>query len=61
MNVFVTGATGVIGRRVIPVLHRDGHTVTAVVRSDWSRLRLAQLGVTTVVADLFDRDGLARL
>jgi nucleoside-diphosphate-sugar epimerase len=46
---------------VIPVLQRDGHTVTAVVRSDRSRQRLAQLGVTTVVADLFDRDGLARV
>ena len=29
MRIFVTGATGVIGRRVIPALTRAGHTVTA--------------------------------
>jgi uncharacterized protein YbjT (DUF2867 family) len=32
MRVFVTGATGFIGRALIPRLQRDGHAVTAWVR-----------------------------
>src|SRR5690349_17459591 len=31
-NVFVTGGTGYIGRRLIPLLQKRGHTVTALVR-----------------------------
>jgi uncharacterized protein YbjT (DUF2867 family) len=30
MHVFVTGATGVIGRRLVPLLVRAGHQVSAV-------------------------------
>jgi uncharacterized protein (TIGR01777 family) len=33
MRVLVTGATGFIGRALVPVLRRDGHQITAWVRS----------------------------
>ena len=33
MNVFVTGGTGYIGRRLIPELSRRGHRIRALVRS----------------------------
>ena len=33
MRVFVAGATGVIGRRLVPALLDEGHQVTAMVRS----------------------------
>ena len=33
MRVFVAGATGVIGRRLVPILREHGHEVTGMVRS----------------------------
>ena len=53
MRIFITGATGVIGRRVVPRLIEDGHDVTAVGRSAEKRGALARLGATAVDADLF--------
>lgn len=47
-RVFVTGATGVIGRRVVPELVRLGYGVTAVGRTDEKRATLAKMGATPV-------------
>ena len=33
MKVFVAGASGVIGRRLVPMLVERGHEVTAMTRS----------------------------
>ena len=54
MRVFVTGATGVVGRRLIPILRGQGHDVTAVARSDDARARFRAQGVEPVYVDLFD-------
>jgi len=54
MHVFLTGATGVIGRRAIPDLVAAGHRVTAVGRAPEKRDLLARLGATPVQVDLFD-------
>lgn len=54
MRIFITGATGVVGRRVIRSLLAAGHYVTAVVRSADKRRRLGDLGVNPVDVDLFD-------
>ena len=54
MNVFVTGATGVLGRATLPLLVRDGHTVHALARSDANEALIRELGATPVRADLFD-------
>lgn len=60
MRVVVFGATGVIGRRAVPLILRDGHRVTAVGRSP-DRLRsLANLGASTIALDLFDREAVKR-
>jgi nucleoside-diphosphate-sugar epimerase len=58
MRVFVTGATGVIGRRVVPLLVRSGHAVTALSHSAAKRAMLERAGATVVAADLFDRHAL---
>lgn len=54
-RVFVTGATGVLGRRVVPQLVAEGHSVTAVARSAAKADELRIAGATPVGVDLFDR------
>ena len=54
MRVFVAGATGVVGRRLIPLLVDAGATVTAVARSDMKAAQLRKQGATPRKVDLFD-------
>ena len=54
MRVFITGATGVLGRRVVPALIAQGHEVLAVGRSPDKRAALERIGARPVDADLFD-------
>jgi len=58
MRILVCGATGVVGRRAIPLLVSDGHTVTAAVRKPVPDFGKA--GVKSVAIDLFDFDALRR-
>src|SRR5947208_2221175 len=60
MRIFVTGATGVIGRRVVPLLTAAGHSVTGVARSAEKRVALERTGARAVHVDLFDRDNVRR-
>jgi nucleoside-diphosphate-sugar epimerase len=59
-RIFVAGATGVIGRRVVPQLVGQGHAVTGLVRRSGDADWLRGLGAEAVVGDVFDRDGLLR-
>src|ERR1051326_8027575 len=54
MDVFVTGATGVLGRAAIPRLVDAGHRVRGLVRSEQNAALLRHLGVEPAHADLFD-------
>src|SRR5262249_55705931 len=58
MKVFVTGATGVLGRPTVQRLVAAGHEVNALARSDKNDELLRQLGATPVRAGLFDRHAL---
>jgi nucleoside-diphosphate-sugar epimerase len=52
--VFVTGATGVIGRPAVAALVAAGHAVTGVARTDAAARGLADAGARPVTVDLFD-------
>lgn len=54
MHVFLAGATGAIGRRVLPLLLADGHQVTAMVRSDQAARAVEKAGATAALADAMD-------
>lgn len=55
MRVFVAGGTGVIGRRLIPMLTAAGHQVTATTRSAGKAGLLRTLGAEPAIADGLDR------
>jgi nucleoside-diphosphate-sugar epimerase len=54
MDIFIAGATGVMGRRVVPSLVEKGHRVTAIGRSRQAREQLERAGARPVEVDLFD-------
>jgi nucleoside-diphosphate-sugar epimerase len=60
LRILVTGATGVVGRRLVPLLVGAGHAVTALGRSREKRRALEQMGAAPAEADLFDVESLRR-
>jgi nucleoside-diphosphate-sugar epimerase len=60
MNVFVAGATGAIGRQLVPQLVERGHEVTGMTRSEARQRLVRELGGRPVVADALDPDAVAR-
>jgi 2-alkyl-3-oxoalkanoate reductase len=59
-TVFVTGATGVLGRATVPQLLASGYTVRALSRGEANDASIRALGAEPVRGDLFDPDSLAR-
>jgi nucleoside-diphosphate-sugar epimerase len=53
-RVFVTGASGVLGRRVVPTLIDRGCVVTANVRTPAAKREVELRGATACTVDLFD-------
>ncbi|HYM40346.1 MAG TPA: NAD(P)-dependent oxidoreductase [Thermoplasmata archaeon] len=60
MKVFIAGATGVLGRRVVPLLRDRGHDVVGLSRGSEIDTTLRSLGAQPIRADLFDVGSLAR-
>ncbi len=56
MRIFLAGATGAIGRRLVPLLVGAGHEVTGSTRSVEKAAGLRAAGVKPVVLDAFDAD-----
>ena len=53
-RIFLAGATGVIGVRLLPLLLAEGHTVAAMTRSESKRESLTEVGAEPVVCDVYD-------
>jgi nucleoside-diphosphate-sugar epimerase len=60
MRIFVAGATGALGRRLLPLLIGNGHQVTAMTRTNGKVAGLRAAGAEPVVADALDREAVAR-
>jgi nucleoside-diphosphate-sugar epimerase len=59
MRVFVAGATGAIGRELVPRLVVAGHEVHGMTRTESKRAMLFDMGAVPVVADALDADQVA--
>ena len=60
MKVFVAGATGALGKQLVPRLVAAGHEVTGMTRSESKRDAVRALGAMPVVADALDPEAVAR-
>jgi nucleoside-diphosphate-sugar epimerase len=60
MRVFVAGATGAIGKQLVPRLVAAGHAVHGMTRSESKWAMLHELGAAPVVADALDSDQVAQ-
>ncbi len=58
MKIFVAGASGVIGRRLVPMLVAAGHDVHGASRSAEKSALLRELGATPCVVNVFDQGAL---
>jgi nucleoside-diphosphate-sugar epimerase len=61
MRVFLAGATGVIGRRLTPLLLAQGHQLTCLVRRESDAAAMRRQGAEAALADVFDADRLRQV
>jgi len=60
MKVFVAGATGALGKQLVPQLVAKGHEVVGMTRTEAKRDQLRSVGAQPVVADALDGDAVER-
>ena len=60
MRVFVAGASGAVGKRLIPELVKAGHKVIGMTRSAEKRELVQSIGAEHVAADALDRQAVLR-
>ena len=60
MKIYVAGATGVLGRALVPQLVARGHEVVGMTRSASKQDLVRSLGARPVVADALDPDAVAQ-
>ena len=61
MKVLLAGATGALGKQLVPRLVADGHEVVGITRTESKLGMLRELGAAGVVADLLDPEQVARV
>ena len=60
MNVFVAGATGALGKQLVPMLVANGHEVTGMTSKAAKQDLVRSLGARPVVADALDPEAVAQ-
>jgi nucleoside-diphosphate-sugar epimerase len=60
MRIFIAGATGAIGKRLVPLLRANGHEVVGTTRSRAKAGDLRALSAEPVVLDILDADAVGR-
>lgn len=60
MRIFLAGATGVIGIRLVPLLVAQGHKLAGMTRSNDKAESLSALGADPIVCDVFDMESLSK-
>jgi 2-alkyl-3-oxoalkanoate reductase len=60
MKIFVAGATGALGKQLVPQLVAKGHDVVGMTRSESKTNELRELGAQPAVADALDPDAVAQ-
>ena len=61
MRVFVAGATGVMGRALLPALVAQGHETIGLARTPEKLLAVSQTGAKPVRGDVLDEERMARI
>jgi len=61
MRVFVAGATGVLGRALLPRLAAAGHSVYGLARTPAKLLSVENMGANAVRGDVLDRETMSNL
>ncbi len=59
MRIFIAGATGALGRQLVPRLAARGHEITGMTRSESKRELIRDLGGQPVVGDALDPESVA--
>jgi nucleoside-diphosphate-sugar epimerase len=59
LRIFLAGATGAVGQRLIPLLAGAGHSTIGLTRSPEKAPLLRRLGAEAIVADALDRRAIA--
>ncbi|MGX1777818.1 NAD-dependent epimerase/dehydratase family protein [Nocardia brasiliensis] len=59
MRIFLAGATGVIGTRLVPLLIAAGHEVAGMTRSAGKTEQVRAAGAEPVICDVYDADALS--
>jgi uncharacterized protein YbjT (DUF2867 family) len=60
LRIFLAGASGVIGQRLVPRLTRAGHVVGGMTRSPGKMELLGHHGAEPILCDVFDREALVQ-
>jgi nucleoside-diphosphate-sugar epimerase len=60
MRIFIAGATGAVGKRLVPLLGANGHEVVGTTRSAGKVSDLRALGAEPIVLDVLDAEAVGR-